>query len=107
MKDGNKESIKELLATFRALSGICLSVLILAMGLNARNELPLDHSLFLAVSILLVLSLICTVLLFLFAIPKIHDETDSIIYDLQIRALSFSAFLSFASGILILFWGLY
>ena len=103
MDDGNKESIKELLSTFRTLFAINVSGIILLANLNERNELSY-HSVkwFWAGMILAAISLSTMIYLFFLSIPKILQQEDRIIYQPDIMVVSLVSFWSFLSGYIII-----
>lgn len=99
MTDGNKESIKELLATFRALFAIDVSAILLLLNLNARGELAQASQVLFKVSIAFaVTSLIGMVYLFFLAMPKISDEENHIIYQNDVLVTSLVSLAFFFAG---------
>lgn len=106
MKDGNKESIKELLSAIRTVVGIALSTLLVAIGLKARAEFPIGDGFFYTSLALLGLSVISGIYFFLLAILKIYHEEDEIIYLRDIRIVSLATIATFIGGNLVLGCGL-
>jgi hypothetical protein len=101
MNDGNKESAKELLATFRTIGSIGLAAMLLFLGLAARGEVVFNLSSRIAIACLAV-SLALTVYLFLVVIHKIWREIDDIIDSPDVRRLSLLILASFSGGLLLL-----
>jgi hypothetical protein len=96
MDDGNKESIKEMLSTFRTLFAIGVSGLILLANLNANRALRYhSNNLFWFGMMLAAFSLAMMVYLFFLAVPKISEQEDAIIYQRDILIVSLISFWSF------------
>ena len=102
MLDGNKESAKEMLSTFRAVSGTALSTLIVICGLRTRGDLPLYGWQFYPSIALLAICVISATYLFLLTIPKLHAEETDIIECPDVRHTARISLLSFIGGIGIL-----
>jgi len=96
MKDGNKESTKELLSTFRTLFALGGAVILLVIGLRTRgfrfysSDLLMDICLMAAT-----VSLSLMVYLFFVVIGKVHREAEDIVYQPDVLALSMLALLLF------------
>lgn len=89
LSDANKESVKELLSTFRALFALDVSGLALVIPLRLRGEIGLTKpSLFLLAVSCGVAAALLMVYLFLLALQKIHRAEPSIIFQ---RPIVFSS----------------
>ncbi len=96
MNDGNKESTKELLATFRALFAINVSAIVLLLNLNARGELAQASPALFKVAIgCAMVSLVGMTYLFFLAIPKLSDEDERIIFQGDVLLTSLSSIACF------------
>jgi hypothetical protein len=96
MTDGNKESTKELLSTFRSLFAIDISGLFLIVTLYTRSLI--DFHLLAAglIGIILaVVSAVAMIYLFFLVIPRLHNEDESIIYDWPVIIVSNVGFWTF------------
>jgi hypothetical protein len=99
MTDGNKESIKELLSTFRTLFAIDVSALFLIVNLYSQDRLQFVSPLaFWVGAIFSVFSVALMVYLFLLAVPKIFREEDAIAYQTDIKIVSAASVMLFFIG---------
>ena len=77
MRDGNKESAKEMLGAFMAIGGASLSIaLVVTVGL-AREYLLLNFYISIFSLFSLFLSFMSSIYLFLVTIPKLLNEEDA------------------------------
>lgn len=99
MKDGNKESAKELLATFRTLFALNASALFLVVNLHTQDLLTHASVGWFWLGIVLAgLSLLTMIYLFLLAIPKLFREEDRIVYQSDIQFASAMSIFCFFVG---------
>ncbi len=100
MRDGNKESAKELLSTFRLVAGAAVSIFLLFANLHIRGLLcPKDPAIFQAGLAAQVLSvLLCSWLLRL-VVGKLHREDENIAYQVPTLVIGGGALFCFLVGI--------
>lgn len=104
MRDGNKESSKELLSTLRTLVALALALLVFASN---RSLVPIvgraEECLYIAFFVLSVVSIFLSIYVCLMVIAKLSSEIDEIVYQTDVLATSLASLISFvlACGILI------
>ncbi|MDQ8697295.1 hypothetical protein [Hyphomicrobium sp. LHD-15] len=99
MKDGNKESAKELLSTYRTLFAINVSGIFLVANWVVRGEVvPITTWLFWAGIGCWILSSVMMTYLFLLVVPKLANEENAIIFQRPVLATARWSFLAFALG---------
>lgn len=98
MRDGNRESAKELLSTIRINVSISISTVLVASGLWARHELPIPWLCFIVSTSALCISIIVAIYTFYLAIVKFHNEDEGIIYSQDIWVCSVVNLLFFIVG---------
>lgn len=98
VKDGNKESTKELLGAFRTIGSANLSIVLVLATLAARtpNFIPFWGAI--ASTVLLLVSLGLCIWLFLLVIRKLALELDDIIDLPDVKATAALAFAAFILG---------
>lgn len=97
MKDGEKESSKELLAFFRVIFTTDISILLLSISLRDKIQIT-SPCIFLVSMILFCASAIVCFYIFLVAVPKIYREEEKIIYSPEIVIPGLSALFMFLTG---------
>lgn len=103
MSDGNKESLKELLSTFRTLFAILISGLFFSVTFAAKVQMmEFSRNIFWLGIFLGVFSIFSMIYLFFLAIPKLLKEEEDIIEKLDIKILSSIALGAFFSSYLCL-----
>jgi hypothetical protein len=97
VKDGNKESTKELLAAFRFIAGAALSLALATLAFVAKQGS--DTSQLMLVSLFsLTISFLLSIYLFLLAIPMLRREEADIIKQPPIKYTSATSLLTFMVG---------
>ena len=103
MRDGNKESTKELLSTFRTITAIALSLLIFSSNRSlAPLTSTLEQVLFAVSFVLLTVSVATAIYICLIVIPKLLNEVENIIDQAEVRASSFVSLACFMLGCIVL-----
>jgi hypothetical protein len=105
MKDGNKESIKELLGAFRIISSADLSIILAIVAAKSRIPDILADRIYISSIVALSLSLAGCIYLFLLAIRKIYFEEDAIIESRDVKTTAGLSLLLFLAGVFILIGG--
>lgn len=96
LSDGNKESAKELLATFRSLFTLCVSGIFLLVSLNAKGSIIVCNLPLYRTGLSLgIISIIAMIFLFFLVIPKLSSCDEDIIYLSDVRITSLVAFSTF------------
>lgn len=99
MKDGNKESSKELLSTLRTVIALSLGLLIYASN---RSFVPIsgwvEEILYYAFFIFSVASIALAIYVCLVVISKLSSEVDDIIYQDDVHKTSLASLISFVSS---------
>jgi hypothetical protein len=99
MKDGNKESTKELLSTYRTLFAINVSGIFLVVNWVVRKDfIPVTTWLFWAGVGFWVFSAAAMTYLFLLVVPKLANEEDAIIFQRPVLLTARWGFLTFLLG---------
>ena len=106
MKDGNKESAKELSAIFRLTFTASISITLILFGLIARNQIEANKKIELSI-ILFIISAIINIYLFLLIVPKIYKEEENIIYTTSVYWTARLAMVAFISAAVILVFGFF
>lgn len=107
LDDGNKESAKELAATFRALFAIAVSGEFLLLSLNARGGLPVcSPGLFRVGMLLGLISIVSMIYLFFLIINKLFHYEEEIVDGRAVKWTSRFAVLSFLTAYVIVGWSL-
>ena len=103
MDDGNKESAKELLSTFRVLFSIDVSALFFLVNFSQKGQIAFSSVwlFYFAVSLATV-SLMAMIYLFFLTIPKIARSEAAIIYQPDMLITSSVALVSFLASYVIL-----
>lgn len=95
MKDGNKESAKELLSTLRTLFTILISMIFFMVTFFERNSDKIDKCIIYFGYFFGVISIFSMIYIFLLLIAKLKREEEDIIGSAQVRTLSLFALLTF------------
>jgi hypothetical protein len=106
MRDGNKESAKELLSTFRMVAGAAISIFLLFANLQIRGVLHPQNSVIFTVGLAAqVLSVLLCSWLFLMVVGKLHREDEDIAYQVPTLVIGGGAMACFLLGIICLLLG--
>jgi hypothetical protein len=99
MKDGNKESTKELLSTYRTLFAINVSGIFLVVNWVVRKDIvPVTKWLFWVGVGSWVFSAAAMTYLFLLVVPKLANEENTIIFQRPVLVTARLGFLTFLLG---------
>lgn len=99
MDDGNKESAKELLSTFRTLFSIAVSGIFLVVTLRIKNEISICSDAIFKIGIVCgILSLLAMMYLFFLVIPKLYNSIEGIIYKKDVWIVATFSIATFAIG---------
>lgn len=106
MRDGNKESAKELLSTFRLVAGAAVSIFLLFANLQIRGLLyPTNTAIFIVGLAAQVLSVSLCSWLLLLVVAKLHREDENIAYQVPTLVIGGGALFCFLVGIVCLLAG--
>jgi hypothetical protein len=103
LSDGNKESAKELLSTYRTLFAINVSGLFLVATLASRGQLSFKSPLLAKIAIVLAaISLLIMIYQFFLILPKLYKAEDGIIYQVPVVVTSVLSFLLFCAAYILI-----
>lgn len=103
MNDGDKESIKELLAIFRTLMATAVSILLVATNLRFSGLLvPARPELFMASVITLLVACVSCLAMFFIVVPMIYHQQADIIYRGSVVTVGVVAITTFVASIVLL-----
>ena len=97
MKDGEKESTKELLAFFRSIFTTDVSILLLSISLREKISITSPILFFISISFLLISAILC-LYIFSTSVPKLFREESGIIYQIDIVLPGLAAIGAFVIG---------
>ena len=98
MKDGNKESTKEMLSSFRAIGGASLSILLASAAIRSKSPEYFSNYAFFTSSACFFASTCLSVYLFLITIPLLYNESPGIIWNPAVKRTAASCLLFFVIG---------
>jgi hypothetical protein len=102
VKDGNKESTKEMLAAFRIISSADLSIILVLATAKTRAPNDISNWVVFLPGAAFSLSLAFCVHLFLLSIRRLSNETPAIIDLPEIKGTAIKSLVTFLLGILLL-----